>query len=60
MPRHYGLVFFIMAPQKIKRSSIDRLKTYVALQLQAYYRADWEVYDRLEQKIRVLEDKLVR
>ncbi|MDO8560411.1 MAG: hypothetical protein Q7S23_05305 [bacterium] len=43
-----------------KRISIRRLKTYVALQLQAYYSGDWEVYDRLEQKIRSLEDKIVQ
>ncbi|TSC76963.1 MAG: hypothetical protein G01um101431_146 [Parcubacteria group bacterium Gr01-1014_31] len=43
-----------------KRSSISRLKTYVALQLQAYYSGDWEVYDRLEQKIRSLEEKIIQ
>ncbi len=45
---------------KSKQSSLQRLKSYVALQLQAYYRRDWEVYDRLEQKIRRLEEHLAR
>lgn len=47
-----------MVKQKSKRDSIGQLKIYVALQLQAYYRRDWEVYDRLEQKIRRLEERL--
>jgi len=49
-----------MPQVKSKRISIDRLKTYVALQLQAYQQGDWEVYDRLEQKIRALEEQIVR
>lgn len=48
-----------MPQEKSKQTSIDRLKTYVALQLQAYYQGDWEVYDRLEQKIRRLEEQLL-
>ena len=42
-----------------RRSSLERLKSYVTLQLQAYQRQDWEVYDRLEQQIRALEEQLV-
>ena len=49
-----------MLPGKTKRASLDRLKTYVALQLQAYYRGDWDVYDRLERRIQRLERELVR
>ena len=49
-----------MGKPKSKHNSLERLKSYVALQLQAYYRRDWEVYDRLEQKIRRLEEHLAQ
>lgn len=50
----------LMTRVQSKRSSIVRLKTYVVLQLEAYYQGDWEVYDRLEQKIRQLENELTQ
>ncbi|MDD5109640.1 MAG: hypothetical protein PHI63_00305 [Patescibacteria group bacterium] len=42
------------------KTTVERLKLYVTLQLQAYQQQDWEVYDRIEQKIRRLENKIIR
>lgn len=41
-----------------RRLTVGQLKLYVALQLQAYYQQDWEVYDELESKIKHLEQDL--
>lgn len=42
----------------INKKIIDRLKMYVALQLQAYYKNDWDLYDKLEDKIKKVEREL--
>lgn len=65
MPENKVLVsghFFklLMSQQETKRTTVERLKLYITLQLQAYERQDWEVYDRIEQKIRTLENRIVR
>ena len=42
----------------VKKKTIDLLKSYIALQLQAYYQQNWELYDALEEKIRTIEKKI--
>lgn len=42
-----------------KKDLVEKLRLLLTLQIDAYYRSDWEFYDKLEFKIKKLQKTLV-
>lgn len=46
-----------MSPKE-KTQLVEKLRSYLTLQLFAYQEKDWDVYDKLEERIRRIERQL--